>query len=166
LTGHLNFFVDAINLTNAPLLHLVIEDNIIDDNDDDGIEIRLHSYSGETARCRISGNRITRNGEDGIQFIDYPDTSSRSYLVEGNLICNNAMAGIGLMDNGVTREDYRGAPVPEPIVLVNNTILGHRYGLTGGAGINSVNNIIVGSEFSGIRNLTGKAVLSHCLFFR
>jgi hypothetical protein len=155
---------DGIDLDGS-LSDLIIEDNVIGDNDDDGIEIRLHAYSGMLSVCRISNNRIFNNGEDGIQFIDYPDTSSRKYILERNLIYNNKMAGIGCMDNGNTREDYRGAAIPEPICLFNNTISGHVYGITGGAGLISVNNLIIQSSEAGSLNVAGNSVHAYSLFW-
>lgn len=101
---------DAIDL-DGTLFNVIIEENVISDNKDDGIEIRLHNYSGPPSYCRIKDNQIYNNGEDGIQFIDYPDSTSRYYLVERNLIYNNAKAGIAYMDNGDTKEDYRGAVI-------------------------------------------------------
>src|SRR5690606_12784787 len=76
----------------------VIEDNIIAHNGDDGIEIRLHDHEGPPLTITIRGNRITGNGEDGIQLIDYPSLTDRVFYIEHNLIQGNADAGIGLMD--------------------------------------------------------------------
>ncbi len=154
---------DAIDL-DGTLGTLLIEFNMIRDNEDDGIEIRLHRHQGEPTFCLIAGNVIRGNGEDGIQFIDYADTSHRVYRLERNLIHDNAMAGIGCMDEGDTREDYRAAPIPEPIHLFNNTISGHVYGLTGGANLLAVNNLFLASSESGIKGLTGQSILSHSLF--
>jgi hypothetical protein len=154
---------DGIDL-DGTLYHIIIENNRIFDNEDDGIEIRLHSYEGEPSFCRIANNQIYRNQEDGIQFIDYPDLTPRVYVIERNLIFDNEMAGIGCMDNGDTREDYRGAPIPEPIYLFNNTISGHEYGITGGANLISVNNLILHSRKTGAFNNTGNSVHAFCLF--
>jgi hypothetical protein len=154
---------DGIDL-DGTLLSVIIENNQIYDNEDDGIEIRLHSYTGDSSFCRISENQIYRNQEDGIQFIDYPDLTPRVYVVERNVIFDNSMAGIGCMDQGDTREDYRGADIPEPIYLFNNTISGHQYGITGGANLISVNNLIINSEFAGALNSTGNSIHAYCLF--
>jgi hypothetical protein len=154
---------DGIDLDGS-LGTLLIQGNIIAGNDNDGIEIRLHPHQGDTALCMISNNWIFNNGEDGIQFIDYPDTSHRVYVLERNLIYDNAMAGIGLMDNGETDEDYRGAAIPEPIFLFNNTIANHPYALSGGANLYAINTLFVNAGIAGIRRMTGSSRLSHCLF--
>jgi len=154
---------DGIDL-DGTLHYVVIENNKIFDNEDDGIEIRLHSYQGDSSFCRISGNQIYRNQEDGIQFIDYPDLTPRVYVLERNVIFDNEMAGIGCMDQGDTREDYRGAPIPEPIYLFNNTIAGNEYGITGGANLISVNNLILHSRTTGAYNNSGNSIHSFCLF--
>lgn len=72
-----------------------IQDNVIVDHDGDGIEIRLHAYSGPTLAIDIRRNLIARNGEDGIQLIDDPDVSSRVLRIEGNVIRESALAGSG-----------------------------------------------------------------------
>jgi len=154
---------DGIDL-DGTLFNVIIENNQIYDNEDDGIEIRLHSYSGDFSFCRISENQIYNNQEDGIQFIDYPDLTPRIYVVERNVIFDNKMAGIGCMDQGESTEDYRGADIPEPIYLFNNTISGHQYGITGGANLISVNNLIINSEFAGALNNTGNSIHAFCLF--
>jgi parallel beta-helix repeat protein len=155
---------DGIDL-DGTLYHVVIENNIICDNNDDGIEIRLHNYEGDSAYCFIRDNAICRNGEDGIQFIDYPDTTNRIYYVVYNLICDNEMVGVGCMENGVTVEDYHGAAIPETIVLMNNTISGNNFGITGGATLLAANNVIMNSTGMGVKNLAGNSLLSYSLFF-
>jgi hypothetical protein len=140
-------------------------ESLIDQTIIDGSAQTVIDISGpENMASSIIGLTI-RNGEDGIQFIDYPDTSSRKYILERNLIYNNKMAGIGCMDNGNTREDYRGAAIPEPICLFNNTISGHVYGITGGAGLISVNNLIIQSSEAGSLNVAGNSVHAYSLFW-
>ena len=134
-------------------------------NDDDGIEIRLHDYRGEPLQVVFRDNIITGNGEDGIQIIDYPEMSDRRIRIERNVIANNAMAGIGLMSDAMTNEDYRGADVPEPIEVVNNTIVGNEYGITGGDNLVAINNVIAGSKQLGMKKVDGQSVASHNLFW-
>lgn len=155
---------DGIDL-DGTLYHMHIENNAIYNNDDDGIEIRLHSYTGEPSIATIINNKIFGNGEDGIQFIDYADTTKRTYRLERNLIYNNAMAGIGCMDKGDTKEDYRGAAIPEPIYVFNNTISGHTYGICGGGNMVAVNNVIINSSAFGAFNITEKSTMTHNLFY-
>jgi Right handed beta helix region len=142
----------------------VIHNEIID-NEDDGIEIRLQPYRGKTLQITIRDNIITGNAEDGIQIIGYPDATDRRIRIERNLIANNAMAGVGLMSEAVTKEDYRGAAIPEPIEIVNNTIVGNDFGITGGAQLVAINNIIAGSKQFGMMNAVGRSVASHNLFW-
>jgi hypothetical protein len=155
---------DGIDL-DGTLPFIFIENNIIEENGNDGIEIRLHSYSGERCFCRISNNRIYGSGEDGIQFIDYPDTTNRVYILEGNLIYENRMAGIGCMDNGESREDFRGAAIQEAILVFNNTIIGNECGICGGAGMIAINNIIMKSRYAGIKNLSGRSIFTHSVLY-
>ena len=78
-------------------------------------------------------------------LIDYPDLSDRFLLIERNLIQGNAMAGLGLMDNGDTSEDYRAASIPERIHVYNNTFVDNDHALTGGDNLIALNNLFVNS---------------------
>jgi hypothetical protein len=55
---------DAVDLDEGS--EALVADNEIHDNDDDGIEIRLHPYRGKPLKTVIRDNRISGNGEDGI----------------------------------------------------------------------------------------------------
>jgi len=139
--------------------------NEICDNDDDGIEIRLQPYCGPAVHLVIRDNVITGNGEDGIQIIDYPELSDRTILIERNFIARNAMAGIGLMADANTRENYSGAPIPEPIAIANNTIVGNEYGITGGANALVANNVIIGHRRAGLFRVAGESVVARNLLW-
>jgi len=142
-----------------------VRHNEIIDNDDDGIEIRLHDYRGPTLHLVIHDNIITGNGEDGIQIIDYPGLSDRRIRIERNLIARNAMAGIGCMSDAITAEDYRGADIPEPIEVVGNTIADNEYGITGGDRLVAINNIVAGHKQIGMKKVDAQSVAAHNLFW-
>ncbi|HSF18705.1 MAG TPA: right-handed parallel beta-helix repeat-containing protein [Vicinamibacteria bacterium] len=143
----------------------IIEHNIILNNRDDGIEIRLHPYEGPTLDIVIRDNIISGNGEDGIQIIDYPDRSDRALVIERNFIEANAMAGLGLMDNGRTKEDFRAASVVESILLVHNTFLDNDHGVTGGDNLVALNNLFVGSSSIALKGADGASIAAHNLFW-
>jgi PKD repeat protein len=144
---------------------LVIQDNLIRNNNGDGIEIRLHPHTGPTVSVVIRDNIIEGNGEDGIQLIDYPGLSSRVFRIEENLIQGNAQAGLGMMGNGNTVEDFSGAPVPEPVFVLNNTFIGNDHGMTGGASATVRNNIFSGATRIGVKNVAGSSTVDHNLFW-
>jgi hypothetical protein len=154
---------DGIDLDDA--VEITIENNIIRNNNDDGIEIRLHPYSGITLNVEIINNYIDNNGEDGIQIIDYPGLTDRILRIENNLITNNSMVGVGCMADGQTVEDYQGASIPEPIYLINNTISGNNYGITGGANLLAYNNIISASISTATKNVNGNSLISYSNFW-
>ena len=147
---------DAVDLDGPA--GAIIENNIIINNGDDGIEIRLHAYSGPTLDIIIQNNIISGNGEDGIQLIDYPDVSDRVFYIRHNLIEANAMVGLGLMDNGETREDYRAASIPERIHLYNNTFTGNPYAVTGGDNLIALNNLFVNASAIAIKKVDGNSI--------
>jgi hypothetical protein len=143
----------------------VVHNEIID-NEDDGIEIRLQDYRGKTLELTIRDNVITGNGEDGIQIIDYPGLSDRRIRIERNLIARNAMAGIGCMGDAVSEEDYRGADIPEPIEILNNTIAENEYGITGGDNVVVANNIFIRHRHAALKRVDGRSVIAHNLFWK
>jgi hypothetical protein len=153
--------VDYDEACDATVVH-----NEIIDNEDDGIEIRFQPYRGQTLQLTIRDNIITGNAEDGIQIIDYPEMSDRRVRIERNLIAGNAMAGIGLMSDAITEEDYRGADIPEPIEIINNTIVDNEYGITGGDNLVAINNIIAQSKQLGMKKVDGGSIASHNLFWK
>jgi hypothetical protein len=144
----------------------VVVNNEMIDNEDDGIEIRLHDYTDKTLELVIRDNVITGNLEDGIQIIDYPGMSNRRIRIEGNVIAGNAMAGIGCMSDATTEEDYRAADIPEPIEVVNNTIVGNEYGITGGDNLVAFNNVIAANKQLGMKQVDAQSVASHNLFWK
>jgi hypothetical protein len=154
---------DAVDLDGST--EAIIENNIIRNNGDDGIEVRLHDYTGPILNIIIRDNIIVNNDEDGIQLIDYPGLSDRFFLIERNLIEANAMVGLGLMDNGVTTEDYRAASIPEPIHLFNNTFIDNDHGLTGGDNLLALNNLFVNSTNIGIKGVDGSSIAAFNLFW-
>ena len=154
---------DAIDLDGAT--EVTIEDNVIRDSGDDGIEVRLHPYHGPTLDIIIRRNRITGSDEDGIQLIDYAGESDRLFLIERNVIQDSRMVGLGLMDNEETKEDYRGSSIPEPIRVFHNTFINNPMGLTGGDNLVALNNIFVGSQEIALKNVDGNSIAAYNLFW-
>jgi hypothetical protein len=154
---------DAVDLDQAT--EVTITDNVIRSNRDDGIEIRFHKYSGPVLHIIIRNNVISGNGEDGIQIIDYPDRSDRVVRIQQNLIVANAMAAIGCMGDGNTKENYEGADIPERIYVINNTIVDNEYGVTGGDNLVALNNIFVNIRKSALKKVDGESVAAYNLFW-
>jgi hypothetical protein len=75
------------------------------------------------------------------------------------------MAGIGMMANGNTVEDYSGAPVQEPIYVFNNTITNNTYGITGGANLIALNNILNRMSATAMLNIAGQSYSAYNLFW-
>jgi DNA-binding beta-propeller fold protein YncE len=154
---------DAVDLDGPT--QATIENNTMRNNGDDGIEIRLHPYSGPTLNIIIRSNVISGHNEDGIQLIDYAGLSDRVFLIERNLIEDSAMVGLGLMDNGRTKEDFRGASIPERIHLFNNTFIDNDHGVTGGDNLIALNNIFLGSTNVALKNVDGDSIAAYNLFW-
>lgn len=157
---------DGIDLDRR--VDILIEHNVIRNNGDDGIEIRLHDFPFDPTvnlSVVIRDNEISGNGEDGIQLIDDETLTSRVYRIERNLILNNADAGIGMMPDQVTKENFGGADLGERVLVINNTIVGNNHGITGGDNLIVLNNLIVGTTNIGLKRLRVNSIAAFNLFF-
>ncbi|HET9910227.1 MAG TPA: hypothetical protein VFQ23_26515 [Anaerolineales bacterium] len=160
---------NAIRLDNIdrPLL---IESNRILYSGDDGIEISLQNTVVPPALIEIDiwNNMILGNREDGIQFVDHPgdpQDTNRRFVIAGNLIANSRKAGIGLMPNANTLEDYSGGDVIEAIRVFQNTFYGNDYGISGGDNLVAFNNIIASSINVGAWKIQGgNSTVAYTLF--
>jgi len=144
---------------------VVIERSEIRNNGNDGIEVRLHDYSGPELSVVIRNNRITGNGGDGIQLIDDQAPSSRVFRIERNLIANNAQAAIGMMCCMNTREDFQAASLAERIYLFDNSFLGNDHGVTGGDNVIALNNLFANTTQVALKGLNGSSIAAYNLFF-
>ncbi|MBT3345704.1 MAG: hypothetical protein HN712_00380 [Gemmatimonadetes bacterium] len=153
---------DAIDLDGSTAA--LIEQCNLTDNGDDGIEIRLHPHAGpDTLKIVVRDNLISGNGEDGIQMIGYDEETARTFHFEGNRIVGNAMAGIGLMSGANTREDYEAAPLPERILIVNNTFVDNDHHISGGAQVLIANNLLVDARQVALKGQTGTSLVTRNL---
>jgi hypothetical protein len=106
----------------------------------------------------IRRNVFTGNREDGLQLIDYPGKSDRTFRIERNLFVNNAMAAIGCMPDGDTKEKYSGADMAEPVFIINNTFLDSHYAITGGDNMLLLNNVIIHTAKVALTRIHGDSV--------
>ena len=145
--------------------NVFIENNICISPGDDGVEIRNFDYTGpDTLTTTISGNTIVGAREDGVQIIDYAATSNRVFRLERNEIRNSVGAGLGIMGDGQTREDYSGYSMPERVYVLNNTFDGNRYAITGGDNLIALNNSFTNSTVLALKNVDGSSVARYSLF--
>lgn len=146
---------------------LWIEDSIVRDNFQDGIEIRLQDnafVAGESIRNVILRNRLEGNGQDGLQLIDYYQDTPRAFRVERNVISGNLASGLGMMCNEVTNENFEGCAIAERVELVHNTFSANNHGLTGGANLIGVSNVFVGHTNIAVKNVVDASLLTRTLF--
>lgn len=154
---------DGIDLNRDT--NLIMEENLIRNNQGDGVEMRMNQWAGPHLTVIFRNNVIHDNENDGIQLIDYDDDSARSIYIENNLIYDNWEAGVGIMGGGATHETYEGSSAPEAIFVTNNTFVGNNHGLTGGDNLIAKNNIFVGHENIAIKNTDGDSSVTHNLFW-
>lgn len=123
---------DGIDLDNDS--ELICLFCTVTDNGDDGIEVRLHDFVGPLLEIEVGWSRIERNDEVGIQLIDYPATTARSFYFHDLVVAGNALGGITWQCCGDTVEDLEGWPGPEPVRIERATIVGNGGpGVEGGA---------------------------------
>ncbi|HJS59689.1 MAG TPA: DNRLRE domain-containing protein [Vicinamibacteria bacterium] len=139
----------------------IVENNTILNSRNDGIEMRLHSYTGALLTTIMRGNFISGAREDGIQLIDYPGLSSRLIRIERNVIVNSAMVGLGCMPDGISNENFGGAPLQEEVQVINNTFSGNLYGLTGGDKMLVMNNIFANSPQVGVKRVPAPSLVTY-----
>jgi plastocyanin len=112
----------------------------------------------------IRGNEIVGNRQDGIQLIDYFDDTNRLLVIERNLIKDAGLAGIGLMDNGASREDFRAASIREPIRVFHNTFVDNDHGISGGDNLIALNNIFRGHTLA-MKNVDANSIAAYNIFW-
>ena len=164
-----NVFQDALDDgidINHPVRDLLVENNKMIDSDGDGVEMRLNDDTvPTTAHITFRGNEIWGTRSDGIQIIDYYTDTNRVIAIERNLIRDNGRAGIGLLDDGTTAEDFRAASIRERITVFHNTLVRNNHGISGGDNLIALNNIFVG-HFLALKNVDGRSIASHNLFWQ
>ncbi len=155
---------DAIDINHA-IRDFTVEDNEILRSGGDGIEIRLNDDPiSDSVEITIRGNRIVQSHTDGIQLIDYFQDTNRVFTIERNLIRDNGKAGIGLLDNGQSGEDFRGASIRERIHVFHNTFVGNDHGISGGDQLIALNNLFQGHVLA-LKNVDADSITSSNLFW-
>lgn len=147
--------------------NISIENNTILRPRDDGLEERLYATKGSSDlhRITIRNNFISGAKEDGIQLIDYPGASRREIRIERNTIVQSAMAGIGSMPDGNTKENYGGAAMEEKVYVLHNTLVGNHHGITGGDRMIILNNIVKDSPGVALKRAAGRSrIANNCLW--
>lgn len=159
---------------DGPARPLRIEDNRILYSGGDAIQIDLNEASIPTSLTEVDiwNNILIGSTEDGVQFVDFasaPQDANRLFMLTGNLMANNTRAGIGLVPDGKTVEDYSAAQTTEPIRVYNNTFYGNDYGISGGQNLVAFNNIFANTIGRGVWKVQGpqgsNAVIAYSLFF-
>ena len=161
--GDDNIDIDSQNM------NILIEDNILRNSNQDGIEVRHQDYFGtERVTLTIRNNRFENNGQDGLQIMDYDNFTNRRYILERNLFIGAGSkasgAAIGIMVGQDTTQNFSAAPMPEPLYAVNNTFMNNEAGISGGANLIAINNIFSGNTLFDIKNVNGNSKILHSVF--
>ncbi len=132
-----------------------INNNIISQSEDDGIEIRLHPYNGKELVTSIKYNFFTENKANGIQFIDYEFYTDRSFTLTENTFVKSGYSEISYSDNEITLPSFDIGSIAIPITISKNTFFPSEYSFTGsGGGTIFINNLIYSLSGDGKINTT------------
>jgi hypothetical protein len=148
----------------GPVEDIVIEDNIIRGNEQNGIEIQLEEYAGPLLAYVIRRNLICANQGDGLQMVDHPGPSERIFYIERNLFYGNAFSGLKCTNDG-DEENDEGASITDPIYLIGNTFVNNHYGVIGGDNMVALNNLIAGAAATAMKNVDGNSIVSYGSFW-
>ncbi len=156
---------DAIDLDYG--VEVDINNNIISSSNDDGIEIRLHPYNGETINILIHNNTFKYNKSNGIQLIDYEIDTNRSFEIYQNIFIESGYNEISFSDNEVTIPSYDVGSIAEPVLITNNSFHPETYSFSG-EGVNTVfeNNTIYSISGDGNINTSTEFSIGTNFFVR
>lgn len=145
--------------------NVLIEGNYLLVAGQDGIEIRQQPVNlSSRISMWIRNNKIEGSGEDGVQIMDYANFTNRHYVIERNLFLNNRKAAIGLNVGQDTNQSYTAASMPEPLYIVNNTIVANEAGISGGANVVALNNLFSQQNLFDLKNVGGNSVIKYSFF--
>lgn len=161
--GDDNIDIDTQNM------NILIEDNILKNSNQDGIEVRQQETSiPQRVTLTIRNNRFENNGQDGLQIMDYDNFTNRRYILERNLFIGVGSKGngaaIGIMVGQDTTQNFSAAAMPEALYAVNNTFLNGDAGISGGANLIAINNIFSGNTVFDIKNVNGASKILRSVF--
>lgn len=167
-----NIDVDSRAIVPGAFIH--IHDNLIEDSNDDGIEIRFYPRGNLEPVLVYDINHnifrgIGKSRGDAIQLIDHDIwENSRIIKIYNNIIDGKGLTevGVGSLDNLESNEDFAGADgMNEAVYIYNNTIFHtHDYGIIGGDHTFVVNNIIVDSPV-GIKHVAHNGKVDYTLTY-
>jgi len=156
---------DIVYNANNNGSNLIIENNTIINSNDDGIEIRLYTYSNQNINYSIRGNTIKGSKNAGIQIISYDVYTGKKFQIHHNII-TGCKTGLGCMDGSNTSEDLTGALyMDEQVLFFNNTLVGNQMGATGGNNVIAVNNVVKGNALGGFKRFGSQSAVINNLFY-
>lgn len=119
---------DAIDADDS--VDYVIEYCTFDNVREDADETRLQPKDGPLTTRIFRYNTILKAGQSGIQLVNYAGDSKRTFQVYGNLFLNCEGAGVILMANEHSNENYEGSDMFERVIVCNNTFYKCNHGMT------------------------------------
>ena len=162
---------DAIDCDNS--ISWTVEDNMIVNAHQDGLEVRLHPKGGPLTSHIFRHNRVIGSGQSGIQMIDYQGNSFREFSIHNNVFigCNGSGVSCMYQEKDNSNEVYRGSLMEERAHIYNNTFDGCNYGLTMAPHLIVLNNVFANLRTRGIGRGTyitdsvDRSIVDYCLFF-
>jgi len=160
---------DAVDADDS--VSYVVEYCTFDNVNEDADETRLQPKSGPLTTHIFRYNTVFKAGQSGIQLVDYPGDSKRTFQIYGNLFLNCKGSGVSMMANEHSDENHEGSDMVENVVVYNNTFYGCNHGMTLSPKAIVLNNIFSNclkgvGKGKYITSDNDKSLVDYCLFFK
>jgi hypothetical protein len=137
---------------------------------DDGIEIHLwkdkRNNIVNTMHYNIHDNIIEASNKDGIQLIDYFDTTNRVFTISNNTFKNNGHVGVGAIFEKTNHAltNFVGTGMAESVKILNNTFDTNMYHILGGDNMEVKGNSFKNASQVAIKRVKGSSVIENNTF--
>lgn len=144
---------------------LVAEENRFDHNLI-GLEFLFHAYEGERLELRVRNNEVLRSVGSGVAMAGLEGGSDRAVWIERNVFDRGRGIAVSCLNLSGNWEPTDGAPLEEPIFVVQNTFVRNTFGLVGGDNVVALNNLFVGTVEVAMMRLRERSVAERNGFWR
>ena len=129
--------------------------------DEDAFRLQSDKVTRTTSVTTPAGNLVFEDDFDGTSLDNFNIVGTANWKLGGGMV--EATSGPGFL---VTKENYAGADLIERVWIVNNTIVGGQYGITGGDNMVLLNNVITGVARTALKRVHGDSAAGKNLLWR
>jgi len=163
---------DAIDVDSKVQGEFEFAYNTLLHSHDDGIEIHLwkdrRNNIVKTMHFNIHDNVINFSHKDGIQLIDFEDTTNRTFNISNNTFSNNGHVAVGAIfektNHSLAETNFSGTSMKESVKILNNIFDSNRYHLLGGDNMEVKGNTFKNASKVAIKRVKGSSVIENNTF--